>query len=463
MKKLNVLWRFFASVKLALFTIFLLAGTSIIGTVVQQGQAPAHYVEEYGETLARVFQLLDIPTMYSSWWFITLLTLFAVNLIVCSIERLPASWRMVTHESRAPDYERLEKMNSKHRADTALPTGIVATRMQELLSAAGWRKSTRLERDGSTVLFAQQGAWTRFGAHIVHLSILVIFAGVLIGNLFGFKAYVFLPEMRATTNIFLQSNREPVPLDFELYYERFEMALYPDGSIREYRSELTVYDPQRAQPYEKTSIVNDPLRYNGIAFYIADNYPLEEYFITIQNRTTGEKQSFRVPPDYLVTWPETEISFSIEELRQNQEGATQQAKISFSDGSGSDPSVFWMNNKGTVTIKGPGDEFTFSFHQLYTTLFLANKDPGVMVVYAGFFLMVIGLCISFFLSHQRIWVYIAPKEQGSRILVSGLSNKHQPAFERRFQELIARIKQDEPIVTTVPKAAKPLKKRRAAA
>ena len=60
----------------------------------------------------------------------------------------------------------------------------------KILEKAGW-KSESTERDGGTLFFSQKGAWTRLGVIIVHVSILVIFAGSLIGSLFGYKASDF--------------------------------------------------------------------------------------------------------------------------------------------------------------------------------------------------------------------------------------------------------------------------------
>jgi cytochrome c biogenesis protein len=439
----NPVWRFFASVKLALITLIILAVTSIVGTLIQQRKAPPYYVEEYGPNLARLFEMLDLTNMYSSWWFVSLLSLFAINLLVCSIERMPGTWRMVMLDNLATDPEQLEKMSSTHRVDTSLSTGVAADRMRQVLVGAGWKSPRVRDLEGSSLLFAQKGAWTRLGVYVVHLSILVILAGALIGTFFGFKAYVFLPEGRATSNIFLQGSREPVPLGFELQCDRFERSFYPNGVIREYRADLTVLDPERKAPYQKSIIVNDPLTYGGITFYQADSQPLEEFFVLIRNRNTGMEQAFRVPPDQDVAWQGTGVSFRIEELNRDEDGAVRQARIRFSADAAAEPSVFWMENQGTVTVGRPGEDFTFSFRQLYSTLLLANKDPGVLIVYLGCILMVIGLAVSLFLSHWRIWIHITPKsKQGARILVSGASNKNKPAFERRFQALVARAQQD---------------------
>jgi len=439
----NPVWRFFASVKLALITLFILAATSIIGTLIKQGQESASYVREYGAELARIFETLDITNMYNSWWFVALLALFAVNLVVCSIERLPGVWRLMVMDNLDIDPRQLESMSVSHRSDSHLPAGAAADRVQQLMARAGWTSPRRQDRDGSTLLFAQKGAWTRLGVYIVHLSILVILTGVMIGSFFGFQAYVFIPEGKATGSIFLRKNKQPVPLGFELQCDRFEKTFYANGMVKEYRSDLTVLDPELESPYQKSIIVNDPLSYRGLTFYQGDAFPMEEYLVRVRNRTTGREQAFRVPPKRDVDWQGTAVTFRVDELKLDQDGAVRQAKIKFSADDGAGTADFWVKNKENVDIQQAGEEFSISFRQYYSTLLLVTRDPGVLIVYFGCIMMVVGLAISFFMSHRRIWVLItAQVGQDSLILASGNTNKNKPAFEQRFQKLIGYIGQD---------------------
>ena len=108
--KKNPLYSFFSSVKLALFTLFLLAITSIIGTVIPQKETFSWYVQNYCESTAKLFQVLSIPDMYNSWWFLGLLTLLAVNLIVCSFNRFPGVWKQIKADNLATSPARLSKM-----------------------------------------------------------------------------------------------------------------------------------------------------------------------------------------------------------------------------------------------------------------------------------------------------------------------------------------------------------------
>lgn len=446
----NAIWRFFASVQLALITLFILAATSIIGTLIPQGQPPAFYVQEYGPELARLFQVLDIPIMYGSWWFVTLLSLFCFNLIVCSIERLPNVWRMVVLDNLATDPERLAKMQLKYQAVASLPAGAAAARVQQLLAENGWKKSERRDRGEGTIIFAQEGAWSRLGVYAVHLSILVIFAGAMIGTFFGFKASVMLPEGAATTEIYQRGSGRPIPLGFELRCNRFEISYYDNGMPKEYRSDLMVIDPVRETPLQKSIVVNDPLDYAGLTFYQSSYEPLQEFMLTIRDQTNGEEKLFRILAGQQFAWPDTDISFGIINLMSNQQGMAQRIKVWFTDGGEAEPSVFWMGDKQAVEVERPGRKFTVHARQLYATGLQVAKDPGVWTVYLGCALMLVGLYVAFFLSHQRLWVYITPGGsggQGSNILVSGASNKNRLAFDRRFEALIAVIKQDKTLTS----------------
>ena len=111
MKSENIIWNFFSSVKLALFTLCSLAVTSILGTIIPQKEASEFYISKYGAKTAQFFQLFDIPDMYNSWWFLSLLGLLSANLIICSIDRFPGVWKQINADNLALPLERIEKMN----------------------------------------------------------------------------------------------------------------------------------------------------------------------------------------------------------------------------------------------------------------------------------------------------------------------------------------------------------------
>ena len=64
-------WKFFASVQLTVGILLTIAAVSIVGTFIPQ---------------------LDV---YHSWWFRTFLIMLTFNIIVCSIDRISAVWKIV--------------------------------------------------------------------------------------------------------------------------------------------------------------------------------------------------------------------------------------------------------------------------------------------------------------------------------------------------------------------------------
>jgi cytochrome c biogenesis protein len=88
------------------------------------------------------------------------------------------------------------------------------------------------------------------------------------------------------------------------------------------------------------------------------------------------------------------------------------------------------------------DEFILTFEgdspREYTGLSV-TKDPGVWVVWIGCGLMIFGLIVSFFFSHQRVWVRI-PKSPGQEIVLAGSANKNRVGFEKSFGLLLEGVR-----------------------
>ncbi|MFU8818376.1 MAG: cytochrome c biogenesis protein ResB [Desulfurivibrio sp.] len=443
-KEQNQVWRFFASVKLALWVIALLAATSIIGTIIPQGKTPEYYAMEYGSELARLFQVMDFTNMYGSWWFVTLLIVFAVNLIICSIDRLPNAWRMVMLDNLETSPERLEKMPLKAEMKVNEEPGAAARRVGQILQDAGWKTAAR-DRDGGTLLFAQKGAWSRLGAYMIHTSILFIFLGALVGSTFGYKASIFFPEGETVGHVFDRNTQKPIPLGFELHCESFEIVYYPNGMAREYRSDVVITDPEKLTAPWRTSIrVNHPLKHRGLTFYQSSYEPMKEFMINVRNNRTGLERYALVPAGRQVRWQEEEVLFGVTNTMTDRMGRVHEFQVWF-DSPGAEPSTFNMKDKQTVTVQRPDSDYSFYIQQRYATGLQVAKDPGVWIVYFGCGLMILGLYVVFMITHRRVWAYLSPDKGGTRLLLTGGSNRNKQSFDKSFAELADRLRQDQAI------------------
>ncbi len=435
-KTKNPFVSFFSSMQLTLFTFISLAVSSIIGTIILQNKEPAFYVNQYGPNLAKIFEILNIGDMYNSWWFLSLLVLLSLNLIVCTIDRLPNVWRMVVLDNLQTTPERLERQSRRQAflVDNDHAGAVAAAKA--VLDSFG-KGVQQADQEKGTLLFIQKGAWTRLGVYVVHASILIIFAGAIIGSIYGHKGGVTLPEGSTTSSIYQFGSNQLIDLGFGIRCDKFTLSFYDNGAPKEYRSDLTVIKGGK-EVLRKSIVVNDPLDYGGYTFYQASYEPRNEMVVTIANETSATEKTFLVVPRREVSWANEGVSFGIVNIQgSNRTGYGY--KIWFTDKHG-EPSTFWLTEGMAGKVQRAATTYAVSLKRRYATGLQVAKDPGVWYVYVGCLAMLLGLLVAFFLSHRRVWIYLAKEGDSTRILLSGTANKNRIGFDKEFVALVEKIR-----------------------
>lgn len=427
---LNQIWDFFASVKLAITTLCAIAITSIIGTVIPQGEPEAFYVKQYGVKTAQFFKILDIPEMYYSWWFLGLLGILAANLIICSIERFPTVWKIIHADNLTVSGERLKKMQNHHSWKNLGDS--VTKSLPAILQSQGW-KYQKTQHGEQTLLFSEKGKYSRTGVYLVHLSILVIFVGAIIGHLYGFKGSVMIPERLSTDKAYSYGDSQPIQLGFEVRCNNFEIEFYDNGMPKEYTSDLTVYENGK-EVLSKSIEVNKPLDYKGFTFYQSSYQGYQDFIIEITEKSSGDSKTFTSPFQKQQAWQEKNVQFGIinaEAIKQR----VVRAKIWFKI---PNETAFtgWLDDNSDITVTFGEKEYQMHVKQMYATGLQVAKDPGVWVVYLGCGLMMFGLYLAFFMSHQRLWLLIENTSNSNQVFLSGSANKNRSNFNQKFSKLI---------------------------
>ncbi|TKB27728.1 cytochrome c biogenesis protein ResB [Desulfopila sp. IMCC35006] len=430
----NQLWNFFSSVKLAIFTLCALAGTSIVGTIIPQGESTSFYVQNFGRETAHFFQILDIPNMYYSWWFLGLLGILSTNLIVCSLDRFPAVWKIIKADNLAIEPERIEKMANFNKWEFGTDK-LNHIDLAQLLKQNGWHAQSK-KIDSNELFFCQKGRWSRTGVYIVHLSILLIFTGAIIGHIWGFKGSVMIPEMSSTQKVFAFKEGEALELGFTVRCNSFAIEFYNNGMPKEYKSSLTIIE-QDQEVLTRDIEVNSPLTYKGITFYQSSYQGYQDFILSITENSSGESKVFTLPFQKQMIWEGKDLHFGI----VNAEAVGQRvvrAKVWFKSGD-SPASIEWLNDNVNTTFTSGAKEYTLAVKQMYATGLQVAKDPGVWVVYIGCGLMLLGLYVAFFRSHQRIWLFKKNGSSTPQLWLSGSTNKNKMAFTQVFEKLKNRI------------------------
>ncbi|MCD6527416.1 MAG: cytochrome c biogenesis protein ResB [Desulfuromonas sp.] len=442
---LNSAWDFFCSLKLTIFSLIALAVTSIIGTVIQQNLSRQEYLRVFSEKTYRTLDQLQFFDMYHSWWFIGLLVLFCINLICCSIKRFPRVWRMVHNPMLVPSEQVLKTFSN---VDEQLVAGEIKGLTQRMQGFLGNQFSAPqvTEQDGSVYLYAEKSKYARFGVYITHLSILIIFLGAIIGNVYGFKGFVNIPEGGETNKIWLRNSQASLPLDFTLRCEDFSVSFYGNSQRpKEYRSVLTVIDQGQTMIDHRPTIVNDPLSYKGLTFYQSSYGAAGDEVVSIKVKLRGEDKvdAFSLQRGQMVDLPNGD-RLRLADFTPTFRNFGPAARIDVLPHSGEARAVtVFKNFPDFDNERGGAYIFTMiNFDQRYYTGLQVTKDPGVWVVWLGCALMVIGCLVAFFMSHRRLWVVLSGQDGKVGVRLVGSAHRNQPAFELYFDELKNKFREE---------------------
>lgn len=435
---------FFSSLKLTIFLLIALSLLSIIGTVIPQGSIPPEYVQSISPAKLQLYTALGFFDMYHSWWFVLLLSLLSLNLIFCSMKRLPAIWSTITKPTLTMDENFEKTLANRTSIAREEDASLLKDRVADLLKNE-FAHPVITEENSTFHLFAQKAPWARLAVYGVHLSILVIFIGAIIGSLFGYKGFVNIPEGEYIDRIVSRSQTE-IPLGFGVYCQKFTVATYPNGAPKEFKSILTVLENGKpVAGYEQVPvIVNSPLSYKGITFYQSSYGKMGEHEFTISDPDGKNPSPLIIQSNGSIKLPDgsgfclQETTPDISRFIPGATGPAAQVETHMLNGESktfvvysNNPALNRMNLPFTggklIQYKG-GEEF------VYTGLQVA-KDPGVWVVWIGCILMVVGIYVAFFMSHRRIWVRIT---NGS-ICIAGNASKNQGGFQLFMERLVTKI------------------------
>jgi len=377
--------------------------------------------------------------MYHSEWFVGILGLFSVNLICCSIKNFPRAWKFITTPALIAGEGTLN--NSANRAEFSSKEGVqqLGQRLAAALEKA-FAKPTLSEENGTLHLFAQKGIYSRFGAYMTHLSILIIMLGAIMGTVWGYKAYVNIAEGTSTTQIWPNGATQPLDLGFEVRCDDFRVTYY-EGSQRprDYKSDLVVIDNGQ-EVIRKTIEVNDPLTYKGLTFYQSSYGPAGNagFRMRVTVRESGEVLNIKATQGQHIPLPGG-YAFAVSDYAPSYDrfGPAAQMHVDTPDGKHGSPFIvlqqfpqFDEKREGAFSFALMGYEEP----AMYTGLSVA-KDPGVWVVWLGCFLMVFGSCGAFFFSHRRVWICLDEANGKTRVRLAASAHRNQPAFATAFDEM----------------------------
>lgn len=440
---------FFASIKLAMFLFLFIAITATIGTVIQQGERPETYIQEYGENAYRWFLRLGFTDVYHTWWFTGLLGLLCVNSLTCFYKRFPGVWRSMKQDKVSVSRGFIKGLKQQAEVSVHGTQESIAQKLAQHLIEKGYRVLAKNE-SGEVTLYATKGVLGRIGAHMAHLSATVIVIGGLLGSYYGFQEF----------GVCLEGQTYHIPRgNFDLKVEKFWIDYHENGSVKSYNSTLTVVESGEPK-VTKTITVNDPLVYKGIWFY-QSSYGDAWDQIEVARLNIKDKKTDKVIKTVDLEWhkeqtlSDLELKLSITEFVADFAFNSTEKKVYSKTIEHANPAVKLAVNESRRVQATPWIFYQFpdlfdikdSKYQFelvgykpkkYTGLQIA-KNPGINIVWIGSTMLVVGITLSSFIYHRRLWTKITPDGENALVNIGGTTHKSQIDFQKEFRKLIEKI------------------------
>jgi cytochrome c biogenesis protein len=265
-KMLERLLRLLSSMPVAVTLLCLVALASMIGTILVQNRDEDFYIANLGPTWYKVFNALDFFDMYSSWWFLTIMTLLVLSVSASLVRHGPRFWHM------AKPLQAMRPWPAKDDGGFVLSSPLANDPMAtvKLLRRLGFNEFQQRDENGNTLLLARQGRFSKYGFFLVHGGVVLICIGGLITSQLGFRGVMNLPEHESDNKVYVSDGNtyRTLKLPFQVRNDDFEIAFYKTGMPRDYSSQLALHKDGQ-EILSKRITVNDPLRYQGITFYQA--------------------------------------------------------------------------------------------------------------------------------------------------------------------------------------------------
>jgi cytochrome c biogenesis protein len=428
------LWGTLTSIRLTVFLLLILAGVAVIGTVVPQNQPAGQYLSYFGEVWGELLWQGGFTNIYFSPWFLVPICLLALNILSCVVHGLPRAIRRSLNPLSGETALTLPERGRLTWPAAVDPHSLITATLSRELGR--WRQEKLSDKE---IYLAERGRLRPLGPYLIHLALLLILAGGLIGKFWGVEGQLPL-DQGGVAGDFRVGPRMERPLHFQVRLDKFQVTYYKRSGIpKEFRSDLTFLKDGRAVS-QATCRVNEPVTFGGYTFYQSSYGTQATGPIRLKVQRGNLNRTIEAHFRQVADLPDGKGRIIPMRVDGNLQGYGPAVLLGFSHGG--HPVAFWVLKDHPELGEQPGPYriTAESIPFAYYSVFQVRYDPGVWCVYAGFLLFLPGFYLAFFRPAQRWAVVLEKTPQGKwqgRLL--GASPRHREEFAARRERLLMEL------------------------
>ena len=314
-------WHWLTSMRTALVLLFLLSLASIPGALLPQRNVSESLVQDYldaNPTMGPIYDRLQLFDVFSSSWFVAIVTLLMISLVGCIIPRSMDHWRAYrATPTRAPRY--LSRMPMHAQATVDAGQDEVEAKVRRLLKR--WHVaaySPEEDRAGTFSLAAERGYTRELMNLLFHVGIVGMIVAFAAGRMVFYEGQVIVvTNSESQYAVPVEQSTEfcnTSPANFDVFRagplfdgtgltpfcidaHNFRAEYLNSGQANGFWSDVSYTDDLTAPKdswQETTLAVNHPLRIHGDRVYL---------------------QGHGFAPQVTVTWPNGETRTQMMQFR----------------------------------------------------------------------------------------------------------------------------------------------------
>jgi cytochrome c biogenesis protein len=457
----------FRSVQLAIVLLSLLALATMAGVMLpQDGLVDTAEIKANFGTNYRLFKAMGFFNVYSSYWFIALETLFFFNLLIGSFKWLKPAWLAAT-KTTFRTARQIKAGGPRQLAFTA-PTSPEALAQQltaDLKKARYGVKADAVHENGTRLLYATKGNFSRLGPATAHIGILLMLLSSVYAVFYGFKAQelaipgqtfdianaqMFKPNIDADLWLGSTPKWKVHVNDFTMiYYAPGETSMNPQpgvpATVKQYYADLSILDAKGKTMKRETISVNHPLSVDDTTLYQASFSPTGKLFLEVNGKPMTIKTNTRfmnrpvsmteldngkallVFPFFMQQDPNIERNQAVFFIKDDK-GFVGKKKNKMPPNLRLEEGQSGMLGKMSIRYVKP---------EIATGLQI-KKGPEVPWMFLSYIIIISGTIMCIF-SQRRIWLAIDPQQEnggaGSSLRISYLGNKAHISFAKELRQL----------------------------
>jgi cytochrome c biogenesis protein len=411
-----------ADLRFAIFILLVIAAFSVIGTVIEQDQSIETYKLNYPLT-NRVFGFLSwdiilklgFDHVYKTWWFISLILLFGISLLTCTLLQQFPALKIARRCQFFRTTQQFCRLN--------ISTNLQHLSFSQLLFKIKENKYSIFQQ--KNIVYCYKGLIGRIAPIIVHFSMILILIGAILGSVSGFKAQEIVPKTETfhIQNILNNGQFTFIP-KISVRINDFWITYTKQTTITQFYSDLSILNNSGNEIKRQTIFVNSPAKYNGIDYYQTDWNIIG---LRIRNK---DFSIFQYP---LTNLPNRKEKIWLTWISNNQQ---------LNDGF----TVLIDNLEGYCSVYNKFGKFIGNLELnerlniensiilmdvLSSTGLQIKADPGILLIYLGFLFLMISTLISY-ITYSQIWIV----QDENKIFIGGNTTRATFDFELEFLKLI---------------------------